>query len=198
MNSNYLYDYVNLLERVFSFGYKTNYSTSAIERAISYSSFFQKIEKNESPIINDSLLLAALFQENSINLEAIPVYNQCLWAAEAYLRIQDECRLSFEAIFLYIPINKMYDYFPLYHEMDFSHIVKEFLSLYEKKSVFSLLLDKYNFALNNVSNDICISYETLYSLKQRRRDIKKISVETGKAIADYFNVRLETLAEIKL
>ena len=198
MNSNYLYDYVNLLERVFSFGYKTNYSTSAIERAISYSSFFQKIEKNESPIINDSLLLAALFQENSINLEAIPVYNQCLWAAEAYLRIQDECRLSFEAIFLYIPINKMYDYFPLYHEMDFSHIVKEFLSLYEKKSVFSLLLDKYNFALNNVSNDICISYETLYSLKQRRRDIKKISVETVKAIADYFNVRLETLAEIKL
>lgn len=198
MNSNYLYDYVNLLERVFSFGYKTNYSTSAIERAISYSSFFQKIEKNESPIINDSLLLTTLFQENSINLEAIPVYNQCLWAAEAYLRIQDECRLSFEAIFLYIPINKMYDYFPLYHEMDFSHIVKEFLSLYEKKSVFSLLLDKYNFALNNVSNDICISYETLYSLKQRRRDIKKISVETGKAIADYFNVRLETLAEIKL
>ena len=92
----------------------------------------------------------------------------------------------------------MYDYFPLYHEMDFSHIVKEFLSLYEKKSVFSLLLEKYNFALNNVSNDIGISYETLYSLKQRRRDIKKISVETGKAIADYFNVRLETLAEIKL
>lgn len=198
MNSNYLYDYVNLLERVFSFGYKTNYSTSAIERAISYSSFFQKIEKNESPIINDSLLLTALFQENSINLEAIPVYNQCLWAAEAYLRIQNECHLSFEAIFIYIPINKMYDYFPLYHEMDFSHIVKEFLSLYEKKSVFSLLLEKYNFALNNVSNDIGISYETLYSLKQRRRDIKKISVETGKAIADYFNVRLETLAEIKL
>ena len=198
MNSNYLYDYVNLLERVFSFGYKTNYSTSAIERAISYSSFFQKIEKNESPIINDSLLLTALFQENSINLEVIPVYNQCLWAAEAYLRIQNECHLSFEAIFIYIPINKMYDYFPLYHEMDFSHIVKEFLSLYEKKSVFSLLLEKYNFALNNVSNDIGISYETLYSLKQRRRDIKKISVETGKAIADYFNVRLETLAEIKL
>ena len=198
MNSNYLYDYVNLLERVFSFGYKTNYSTSAIERAISYSSFFQKIEKNESPIINDSLLLTALFQENSINLEVIPVYNQCLWAAEAYLRIQNECHLSFEAIFIYITINKMYDYFPLYHEMDFSHIVKEFLSLYEKKSVFSLLLEKYNFALNNVSNDIGISYETLYSLKQRRRDIKKISVETGKAIADYFNVRLETLAEIKL
>lgn len=198
MNSNYLYDYVNLLERVFSFGYQTNYSTSAIERMISYSSFFQKIEKNESPLINDSLLLANLFQENNINLETLPVYNQCIWAAEAYLRIQNECRLSFEAIFLYIPINKMYDYFPLYHEMDFSHIINEFISLYKKKSVFSLLLEKYNFTLNNVSKDIGISYETLYSLKQRRRDIKKISVEMGKAISDYFNVRLETLTEIKL
>lgn len=198
MNSNYLYDYVNLLERVFSFGYQTNYSTSAIERMISYSSFFQKIEKNESTLINDSLLLANLFQENNINLETLPVYNQCLWAAEAYLRIQNECRLSFEAIFLYIPINKMYDYFPLYHEMDFSHIINEFISLYKKKSVFSLLLEKYNFTLNNVSKDIGISYETLYSLKQRRRDIKKISVEMGKAISDYFNVRLETLTEIKL
>ena len=198
MNSNYLYDYVNLLERVFSFGYQTNYSTSAIERMISYSSFFQKIEKNESTLINDSLLLANLFQENNINLETLPVYNQCIWAAEAYLRIQNECRLSFEAIFLYIPINKMYDYFPLYHEMDFSHIINEFISLYKKKSVFSLLLEKYNFTLNNVSKDIGISYETLYSLKQRRRDIKKISVEMGKAISDYFNVRLETLTEIKL
>ena len=198
MNSNYLYDYINLLERILSFGYKMHYSSNAIERAVSYSSFFQKIENNESPLINDSLLLKSLFQEYDIIPSDIPVYNECLWAAEGYLRIQNASKLTFEAIFLYIPINKMYDLFPLYHEMDFSHLVNEFTSLYEKKSVFSLLLDKYNYSVSTVSEKTGISYETLYSLKQRRRDIKKISVEMAKKLASYFHVRLETIAEIML
>lgn len=198
MNSDYLYDYTNLLERVLSFGYKTNYSSNAIERAISYSSFFQKIENNESPIVNDSLLLKSLFQEYSAAPNDIPIYKECLWASEGYLRIQNACKLTFEAIFLYIPINKMYDLFSLYHEMDFSHLVDEFYSLYEKKSVFSLLLDKYHYSMSTISEETGISYETLYSLKQRRRDVKKISVEMAKKLASYFHVRLETLAEIRL
>lgn len=201
MNSEYLYDYANLFERVLSTGYKLNYSTSAIERAISYSSFFQEIEKDKNgfaPIITDIDLIQSLFPEYDVSLDKVPIYNQCLWSAEAYLRIQGFTQLTFEAIFLYIPINKMYHFFTIYHEMDFSQIIQEFTTLYEQKSALSLLIDKYKYSITDISKITNIPTVTLYSLKQRRRNIKKVSVEAIKSIADIFNVRIETLAEIKI
>lgn len=201
MNSEYLYDYINLFERVLSVGYKLNYSTGAIERAISYSPFFLKIEGDNNtfaPIVNDLVLVKTLFPEHDIALDKTPVFNQCLWAAEAYLRIQGDTKLTFEAIFLYIPINKMYDFFPVYHEMDFSHIVQEFHKLYEQKTIFALLLYKYGYSIIDVSKETNIPTTTLYSLKSRRRNIKKVSVEIVKSLSSLFNVRLETFAEIQI
>ena len=63
MNSQYLYEYSNILERVLSFGYEYNYSTPSLERLISYSSYFQSIEKDSSgfaPIINSDELIKEL------------------------------------------------------------------------------------------------------------------------------------------
>ena len=56
MNNQYLYEYTNILEHILSVGYEYNYSTSSLERLISYSSYFQNIEKDNrgfAPIIND-------------------------------------------------------------------------------------------------------------------------------------------------
>ena len=198
MNSQYLYEYTNILERVLSVCYETNYATSSLERLISYSSYFQNIEKDKkgfAPITNDATLVRDLFPNFKEDISTIPTYNQCLWAAESYLRIQGETGLTFECIFLYIPINKMYDYFPLYHEMDFTHIIKEFYKLFNEKSVLALLTDKYQYSLSDIAKQIDVSYDLLSSLKQRRRDIKKTSVEIVVKLAQVFNVRIETIAE---
>lgn len=198
MNSLYLNEYVNNLEIIFSIGYGRKYSTSYIERSISYSSYFQNIEKDNkgfAPITNDVTLIKDLFPNLKVDLLNMPHYNQCLWAAESYLRIQGETGLTFECIFLYIPINKMYEYFPLYHEMDFSHIIDEFKRLYAEKSALQLLVERYHYSLSNLSKEIDVSYDMLYSLKLRRRDIKKTSVEIVARLSQVFNVRIETIAE---
>lgn len=196
MNSQYLYEYSNVLERILSVCYEYNYSTSSLERLISYSSYFQDVEKDKNtfaPIINDGKLIKEFFPNLKIDLLKMPSYNQCLWAAESFLRIQGETGLTFECIFLYIPINKMYEYFPLYHEMDFSHVIKEFKRLYDEKSPLGLLVEKYHYSLNDVAKEIGVSYDTLSSLKQRRRDIKKTSVDIVVRLAHIFNVRVETI-----
>lgn len=198
MNSLYLNEYVSNLEIIFSIGYGRKYSTSYIERSISYSSYFQNIEKDNkgfAPITNDVTLIKDLFPNLKVDLLNMPHYNQCLWAAESYLRIQGETGLTFECIFLYIPINKMYEYFPLYHEMDFSHIIDEFKRLYAEKSALQLLVERYHYSLSNLSKEIDVSYDMLYSLKLRRRDIKKTSVEIAARLSQVFNVRIETIAE---
>lgn len=186
------------MERILSVGYQYNCSTSAIERAISYSSFFQNVEKDKNAINVDSILIKEIYKELDVDLMKTPIYNQCLWAAEAYIRIQQACRYTFELIFLYLPIKKMYDYFPLYHEMDFSQIIEEFKRLHKKESVLSLLVNKYKYSLVDISNSVGIPYDSLYSLKQRRRDIKKCNIMQSAKLANILNIRIETIAEIKL
>ena len=201
MNSQYLYEYANIFERVLSTSYEYNYSTSAIERLISYSSFFQSIEKDNNgfaPIISESALIKSFFPNFKKDLSDIPVYNQCLWVAEAFLRIQGETGLTFECIFLYIPIKTMYEYFPLYHEMDFSHIIKEFKRLYLENSALGLLIERYHYSLMDIAKRVGVSYDLISSLKNRRRDIKKTNVDIVIKLSLIFNVRVETIAETTL
>lgn len=199
MKSQYLYEYANIFERVLSLAYENNYSTPSLERLISYSSYFQNIEKDKNglaPIVSETSLIKDFFPSLKVNMLKIPTYNQCLWAAESFLRIQGETGLTFECIFLYISINKMYEYFPLYHEMDFSHIIKEFKRLYSEKSVLGLLIDRYHYSLTDIAKQIGVSYDLLSSLKRRRRDIRKASVEVVVKLSQLLNVRIETLAEV--
>lgn len=201
MNTNYLYEYVNKLERILSIAYEYKYSLGAVEKMISYSSFFQNIEKDGgsyAPITSEAALIKELFPDLNTDYDSVPTYNQCLWAAESYLRIQGKTGLTFECIFLYIPISKMYEYFPLYHEMDFSQIVQEFERLYKEKSVIAVLLDKYGYPLKEVSLKAKIPYDTLFGFKQRKRDISKANFETLYRLSRVFNVRMETISEVKI
>ena len=200
MNTNYLYDYVTLFERALSFAYKNKYSLDALQRNISYSDTFLSIENNKNdlgPVINDKSLIKSLFPDVDSSLEDVPEYNQCLWAAESYLRIQNASSLTFEAIFFYIPIKAMFDYFPVYHEMDFSQIINRFFELYNSQSVLSLLLRRYGYSVKKVSEMVSIPYDTLQSLKSRRRNITKISVDVALSLSRLFNVRIETITEQK-
>lgn len=201
MNDYYLYDYSNLLERVFSYAYKYRYSMDDLERSISYSSFFQEIEKDggkQPPPISDIKLVSSIYPEASSGIDDLPIFNQCLWASESYLWIQEATKLTFEAIFLYLPISKMFFYFPVYHEMDFSQIVNEFKRLFGEKTILSILLDKYGYSLKQLSEMTNIPYETLKSYKNRKRDIKKADVSLLYKLASFFHVRIETIAEIEL
>ena len=153
MNSKYLYEYINRLEVLLAIAHHEYYSLDALERNIAYSQYFQSIEKDltrGAPIIEEEKLLKEIFPELlHLNIEEIPIYNECLWAAETYLRIQGVTKLTWEAIFLYLPIEEVYELFPLYHEMDFSQIIKFFQSKYSKQTTFSLLLKKYNYSNSN-------------------------------------------------
>lgn len=201
MNEIYLVEYTNVFERLLSYAHENGYSFKGLERDISRSSFFQHIEKYDIPfplVVDDNTLARSIFSDPSIDLMEVRSYNQCMWAAEAYLRIQNDTRLSFEAIFLYIPIVKMFDYFQLYHEMDFSHVVNEFRRLFRKQSILSILINNFHYQIKYVSDSVGLSYDTLYSYKQRRRNIKKMSAETAYALASLFKVRMETLLELAL
>lgn len=97
MRSDNIYEYTNVLERIFSVAYKYGYTTSMVEKEISSSRYFQAIEKEDrgrSPIEVDKVIVQSIFNNPSIVLDDVPTYNQCLWAAESYLRIQNETGMT--------------------------------------------------------------------------------------------------------
>ncbi len=201
MNSYYIFEYTDLLARILSIGYLKQYTTSSIERCISYSSYFQQIEKDNhsfAPLTTDISLVKSVFPDLNDDFRKMPIYVQCLWAAEAYLRIQGQTQLTFECIFLYLPIKNIYEYFPVYHEMGFTRIVERFNELYSIQSALSIIIDKYGYSLEDISKKTGISYNTLYSLKSRRRDISKINVETALKLSTFLHIRMETICEIKI
>lgn len=201
MNSYYVFEYAELFGRILSIGYLKEYTTASIERSVSYSSYFQQIEKDNyafAPLETSSSLVRTVFPDLKDDFTKMPLYNECLWTAEAYMRIQGKTRLTFECIFLYIPIKKMYSYFHIYHEMDFSHIIKRFEELYSEQSALSIIVDKYGYSLEDISQQTGISYNTLYSLKSRRRDIRKINIETASKLSIFLHMRMETICEIKI
>ena len=202
MNSNYLNEYIDLFERVLSVACELKYSFRAVERRISYSSLFRNIENSDHELplmILDKELISDIYSDQRpIDLNKIPTYKQCFWVAEAYLRIQGFSKLTFEAIFVYIPIKEMFHYFDIYHEMDFSQIIDEFNRLYASKSVLSIMLDRYEYTIKDVAEKLHVSYETIYSYKHRRRDIKKMEAKPAYELATLLRVRLETLLELSL
>lgn len=199
MNDNYIYDYISSLETIFSYGYIKQYSTSYIERALSYSSYIQRIENDFfgfAPIIFEGDFLKEIYKD--VDNTEIIIYKQCAWASEAYIRIQKETGLTFEAIFLYIPLKKMYDYYLIYHEMDFSQIVDHFKTLYQKKSILDILTKERHIKLKEVSLRTKIPYDSLRAFKQRKRNIKNMNIEHLAILSRLFRVRMETLAEVRL
>lgn len=201
MNEFYIYEYSNLLERVLSYGVKTLITEDFLEKTISKSSFFQAVEKSGNgfaPITNDEFLIKSLFPDSKTRMKDVPVYTMCLWAAESYVRIQHHTKLSFEAIFLYMPLEKMYQYFPVYHEMDFLQIINLFMEKHNEQSVLEILSERFGYKTSDISHLAQIPYNTVQSLKLRRRSFKKSNVEIVYKLASLFKVRIETIAELEI
>ena len=201
MNEYYLYEYSNLLERILSYGIYTKVTEDHLEKMIARSSFFQSIEKSNegsSPITNDISLIKGLFPNRKINMVDVPTYTMSLWASESYIRIQNHTKLSFEAIFLYMPLRDMYRYFHIYHEMDFSQIIDLFLEKQKEKSILEILCERFGYKTKDVARITQIPYDTVQSLKLRRRNFLKTNVEIAYKLASLFKVRIETIAEIQI
>ena len=201
MNSFYLYEYSYYFEMILSIAVKLDYSTKALERMISYSKYFNGIENDLCtipPVANEKEIIDYFFPNLNIDPKDYPLLTPSCWVSEAYLRIQGETGYTFEYIFLYIPIKEMYEKFPIYHEMDFTHIISYFYELVIKKSPLEILCERYGYSLKYVSEQTKIPYRTLISLSRRERDIKNTSVTTVLKLAKFLNVRIETLSEYKI
>ena len=201
MKEDHLYEYSDIVERILAFGYERKVYLKYLEHQISYAPFFLGLEKDDG--VNNRYLIgeeviADMFPEMSHDFSNIGFYVQTLWASEVLLRLQVHSHLTFEAIFIYLPLEVIYQCFFIYHEMDFSQMNIRFDEEREKSNVFALLLKRRKVKMTTLSEKTRIPYRTLVGFKSGQSKIKNASFDTVYKLATYFNVRPETIAEIEI
>lgn len=191
----YRSDIVDTLGEILSIAHHHKCATSAIESRIAHSTYFIAVEQNvDSPAlyISPSRLINSIFYDIKVDGK-IELFNQTLWAAELYIRIQDKTHLTFEAIFLYLPLEKAYQMYQIFHEMDFSQAIKYFISLTKKNSILSMAMHKNKVDGYELAKYADLSYPTISALRQQKRDINKVQAKSLYKISRYLHLRIESL-----
>lgn len=185
-----------IFNKVFSYGYKYEISTNVIEKYISSSSYVKDLERGFSiPIlfrdVND--VLNNIIPNNKAKDEEIEIYVETDWAALMYIELFDKYKITFEALFTYIPLKEMYEMFTLYHEMDITQLFKRFEQIRSQKSIIFLLMKKNKITSKRLSQETGLSISLIDSLKNGRRNIDKVEAKKLYFLANSLHVSIETL-----
>ena len=192
---DYLSKYSDTLSEIIALAEKDNYSFDYIEKTISYSIPFSNFENSNITDIafsSSSKLYNQLFQNGKATLGEISIFGPAYWIGETYIRLFLKYRLSFEALFAYLPIEVMHSQFDLYHEMDDCQFYKYFESLL-KDNLLSVFLKKKGMSAVSLANKSGISISTIRALKEGKRDLNKLQASFLEKIASCLGVKMKSL-----
>lgn len=198
MNNDF-YNYqksVNDLTLVLSLAYFHHFSFKAIEKRIVQSKYFSLFTSdfiNKESYATSYDILKEIFPDVDIDENIDIFYNELEWVSMMYIYIISKTNFNFETIFCYIHINDAIKMYKLYHEMDLSLSYDEFNKLRKEKSIIKIRMKELEYTNEFVSKNVNLSYSMINSLKNRKRDIKKVDVNSALKLANLLKINVETL-----
>ena len=165
---------------VFSIGLKRQFHPLALESYITQSKIVNAIEKDDFTILDrysKKYLIDDLFRNSSFEKGCTDLYDECLWVSMMYVYLFLRYKKSFEYLFLYIPIEEMFDKFHLYHEMSNTQLFGYFERKVSKKTLLSSLLKKNHFSASSFSVASGISINTIEKYSKSDEALYKASYE---------------------
>lgn len=181
-------DIAKRLGAILTYGLKGKYSCKAIEERIVASPLVAGLERNYyDPSASVEKAVEDAF-DIKLNEEA-DISFRALFAAESYLRLFFALRRSFEYLFLYWGLETVLDKYEIYHEMDFSSLKEDFLSLTKKTPLLRKLSLSRHFKLTDVAFLTGISKNTVNKYAQDDRFLYSCSQENAYRLAWLFNTK---------
>ena len=191
---DYVQKYENVLTYIFGRSITKGYSFSFIERSIAYSATFSEFEKSNVTHIafsSNEKIYSELFDDENNNYEESP-YDIYGWLGYVYIHLFLKYRITFEMLFIALPIETAIRMYPLYHEMDISQM-DDYLSIELFPSSLSCVMKKRDITMQELASKTSIPFSTIRSLKLGYRDIDKLEVFKTVLIANALNVKIESL-----
>ena len=195
LSEDYFYKYVDTLGYIFSRAFKEKYSPLHIERAISYSQIAEELERSNITTIaftSAEKIYQDIFPQYDNNDFIYDSYDKFGWLGYIYIQIFLKYQITFELIFMILPIETTLSMYPLYHEMNYTQMLDFFFSKIEM-TYFNSILKYKNISSHQLSSDTNIPESTIAALRYKYRDILKL--ESGKLyqIAKVLDIKMTTL-----
>ena len=182
-----------LISKALMFGYPTE----VIESRLANSEHLIKLESNDINMLlyEDSYKIfnRIFFESSDANEQNIELNWVNNWISQAYIYLIDKFQITFELLFGYLPIKKMFDMFKLYHEMDNSNLGNYLESMISKTNPLKLFLKLKSISVSELSNRTGINLNTLSSYTSGNREIKNMSFENAIKIANILKIRPQSL-----
>jgi DNA-binding Xre family transcriptional regulator len=194
LSDDYISKYSDTLSYLIARSYKEGYSLDYIEKVISHSLMINELEKSNITIIAFSSMekiYSEIFTMNDNNFE-LNIYDEFGWVGNIYMHLFLSLKITFESLFLIVPIKEMLDLYNLYHEMSFSQIL-EYVKEKNKYSILDIVMKRRDISNSKLSAITGISISTIGALRYSKRDISKLEAHKLLLLANALNVKMETL-----
>ena len=113
--------------------------------------------------------------------------------AEVYIRLALKFEpFTFELLFFALPIDRLLTMYPLYHEMGFDHIEKEYRDAI-RFSKLDAIMKALKVTTTALAKETEISIATLRSLRYGYRDTGKLEARTLIKIASCLKIKPQSL-----
>ena len=195
LSDDYVVKYQDTISYFISRAIHDGYSFSHIEYSIAHSSIIEEFEKSNITLIAFSSMeknynLVFPFSKNDGFI--LNVYDKYGWSGFIYLHLFFDLKMTFEALFMVIPIEEMLSCYPLYHEMDYRQMLK-YVKEKIKHSTLDVIMKQRNVSTKELSMMTGINYSTLNAIRYNKRDIDKMESKKLYLISKALNVKTESL-----
>ena len=122
------------------------------------------------------------------------VFNDAYWCGHSYYEIHTRTKKPFAYIFMKLPLNKLMDAYPVYHEMDISSLLDYFAEEEKKKTILRLLCEQNKTSLAKLGTSTGIGLATLSKYNASDEALYKGSFQNVIRIANAFNAPVNLFA----
>lgn len=123
------------------------------------------------------------------------VYNDAYWCGTVYFYLYQKEHKPLSYLLWKLPLNKLIDQYPVYHEMDYVQIEEYFHNIESKKSILQLLCENYNVQLTKLAQATNININSLRSYSYSDQALYKAGFQNIYLIAKYFTINEEIFVE---
>lgn len=185
-----LYKIKDIFARMFVIGIQNKINLYSFSSALERSEFVNCIEKDTySELFNQPLedIFYSITENKVEKDESYGIYNDAYWAGKCYFDLHTTLNKSFAYLFLKLPIDKMLDLYPVYHEMDFSSLIEYFKQIEEETTILKILCEEKKVTLTEVSKKTGININTLRKYYRSDVSLYKAEFQNIAKIVEYFD-----------
>lgn len=195
LSDDYLTKYCDTLSYIIGRSINDGYSFSSIEKEIADSKMIKEFERSNITTIAFSSvekLYSDIFPDSVNTGFKLNVYDVYGWVGLSYIHLFIEMQITFETLFIVLPIKEMINLYPLYHEMSFSQLLNHAKELIPY-SYLDNIMKKQELSTNELSQKTGIPFSTINQLRYGKRDIGKLESNKLLTLSKFLNVRPESL-----